>query len=154
MIDERDRQRSKVYAWEERFVAPYDPSTILRAQAQGMVDAIWSEMGLRFPPKVEPLPRQARSTMADANRLTIRLADTCPAWWLLHEIAHGMTSTHDGWSDGHGPKFMGLYVQLLTRYLRLPMDALLSSVHTAGIEIDPQAVPVFLDASEPARTCC
>jgi hypothetical protein len=105
---------------------------------------------LRFPPKVEPLPRQARST---ANRLTIRLPDTCPSWWLLHELAHALTSTHDGRSDGHRAKFMGLYVQLLTRYLRLPKDALLKSVHAAGIEIDPQAVPAFLDASEPARMC-
>ena len=152
MIDGRDRQRSKVYAWEERFVAPCDPSTIAFAQAQGMMDAIWSEMGLCFPPKVEPLPRQARSTMADANRLTIRLAPTFPSWWLLHEIAHAMTSSHDGRSDGHGATFMGLYVQLLTRYLRLPMDALSASVHHAGIEIDHRAVPVFLDASEPART--
>jgi hypothetical protein len=90
--------------------------------------------------------------MADANRLTIRLADACRSWWLLHEIAHAMTSSHDGWSDGHGKKFMGLYVQLLTRYLRLPMDALSASVHHAGIEIDHRTVPVFLDASEPART--
>jgi hypothetical protein len=154
LTDERDRQRSKVYAWEERFVAPYDPSTIVLAQAQGMVDAIWSEMGLRFAPKVEPLPRQVRSTMADANRLTVRLADTCPSWWLLHEIAHAMTTDHDGRSDGHGAKFMGLYVQLLTRYLRLPMDALLTSVRAAGIDINHHAAPVFLDTSEPARTSC
>jgi hypothetical protein len=62
--------------------------------------------------------------MADANRLTIRLPGTCPSWWLLYEIAHAMTTDYDGWSDGHGAKFMGLYVQLLTRYLRVPMDAL------------------------------
>jgi hypothetical protein len=146
-----DYQRGKVYAWEERFVAPYDPNIIVRTQAQGMVDAIWTEMGLCFPPKVEPLPRQARSTLADANRLTIRLPDKCPSWWLLHELAHSLTSSHDGRSDGHAAKFMGLYVQLLTRYLRLPMDALLTSLHAAGIDIDQQAVPVFLDAPEPAR---
>ena len=152
MIGAHDRQRGKVYAWEERFVAPHDPSTIVLAQAQGMVDVIWIEMGLCFPPKIEPLPRQARSTLADASRLTIRLADTCPSWWLLHELAHSLTSSHDGRSDGHGAKFMGLYVQLLARYLRLPMDALLTSVHAAGIDIDQQAVPVFLDAPEAAPT--
>ena len=152
MIGAQDRQRGKVYAWEERFVAPHDPSTIVLVQAEGMVDAIWIEMGLCFPPKIEPLPRQARSTLADANRLTIRLADTSPSWWLLHELAHSLTSSHDDRSDGHGAKFMGLYAQLLTRYLRLPMDALLTSLHTVGIEIDQQAVPVFLDAPEPART--
>ena len=145
MTADRDRQRTKVYTWEERFVAPLDPSSIAFAQAQGMVDAIWAEMGLHYPPKVESLPRQARSTVADANRLTIRLADVSPSWWLLHELAHAMTSSYDGQSDGHGPKFMGLYAQLLTRYLRVPTDALLASLHAAGITIDTQAAPVFVD---------
>ena len=49
---------------------------------------------------------------------------------------------------------MGLYVQLLTRYLRLPMDALLTSVRAAGIDINHHAAPVFLDTSEPVRTSC
>ena len=39
-----------------------------------MIEVIWAEMGLRFPPKVEPLPVQARSTVGDASRLSIRLA--------------------------------------------------------------------------------
>ena len=59
MTDGRDHQRSKVYDWEERFVAPYDTTSISFAQAQGMVNAIWTEMGLRFPPKIECLPRLA-----------------------------------------------------------------------------------------------
>jgi hypothetical protein len=89
--------------------------------------------------------------VADANRLTIRLPDTSPSWWLLHELAHAMTSTYDGWSDGHGAKFMGLYAQLLTRYLRIPTDVLLESLLTAGIEVDMQAEPVFIDDVHPAR---
>ena len=40
---------------------------------------------------------------------------------------------------------MGLYAQLLTRYLRVPTDALLRSLHAAGIAIDTQAAPVFVD---------
>ena len=42
VTDDRDRQRHKVYAWEERFVAPREPSSIKFDQAQGMVDAIWT----------------------------------------------------------------------------------------------------------------
>jgi len=34
-------------------------------------------------------------------------------WCLLHELAHAMTSHVDGRSDGHGPLFMGVYVNLL-----------------------------------------
>jgi hypothetical protein len=145
VIDDRDRQRSKVYAWEELFITPRDPSSIEFGRAQGMVDAIWAEMGLRFPPKVEPLPVQARSTLADASRLLIRLADSSPSWCLLHELAHAMTSTHDGHSDGHGPTFMGLYAQLLIRYLRVPADKLFQSLDAAGIAVDMQAKPVFID---------
>ena len=145
MIDRRDRQCRKAYAWEERFVVPHDASQIAFADAQGMVDAIWADMGLRFPPKVERLPRHARCTLADASRLSIRLPHRSPSWCLLHELAHAMSSTHDEGSDGHGPKFMRLYAQLLVRYLRLSADALSTSLAAAGIEVDAQAKPVFLD---------
>ena len=145
VMTDRGRQRSKVYAWEERFVAARDPTSIGFAQAQGMVDAIWAEFGLHFPPKVERLPRQARSTMADATRLSIRLPESSPSWWLLHELAHAMTSTADGQSDGHGPKFMGLYVKMLARYLRMPVDACLMSLEAADIEVDMRAEPIFID---------
>ena len=145
MSDIRDHQCGRVYAWEERFVAPRDPSSVAFAQAQGVVDAIWADMGLRFPPKVMRLPRQARTTVADATRLLIRLADTTASWCLLHELAHAMSSTHEGDSDGHGPRFMGLYAQMLIRYLRVPPDALGKSLHDADIEVDIDATPVFLD---------
>jgi len=40
---------------------------------------------------------------------------------------------------------MGLYVQLLTRYLRLSAPMLIQSVADAGIAIDPNARPLFVD---------
>jgi hypothetical protein len=46
---------------------------------------------------------------------------------------------------------MGLYAQLLTRYLRIPTDVLLESLHTAGIEVDQQAKPIFIDDPNPER---
>jgi hypothetical protein len=152
MTDVRDHQRGRVYAWEERFVAPRDSSSVAFAQAQGVVDAIWADMGLRFPPKVMRLPRQARTTVADATRLLIRLADTTSSWCLLHELAHAMSSTHEGGSDGHGPRFMGLYAQMLIRYLRVPPDDLGKSLHDAAIEVDIDATPVFLDDRPTERT--
>jgi hypothetical protein len=148
----RDHQRGRVYAWEERFVAPRDPSSVAFAQAQGIVDAIWADMGLRFPPEVMRLPRQARATVADATRLLIRLSDTTSSWCLLHELAHTMSSTHEGESDGHGPRFMGLYAQLLICYLRVPPDALVRSLDDAEIEVAMHARPVFLNDQPAGRT--
>jgi hypothetical protein len=147
MTEVRDHQRARVYAWEKHFVASRDASSVAFAQAQGMIDAIWADMGLRFPPKVTRLPRQARTTIADATRLSIRLSDTTSSWCLLHELAHAMSSTHEGRSDGHGPRFMGLYGQMLIRYLRVPSDALGRSLHDADIEVDMDARPVFLNGS-------
>jgi hypothetical protein len=112
-VAKRDLQRGRVYAWEARTVAPRDPTQVAFSAAQGMVDAIWSEMGLRYPPRVEALPAQARSRIADADRLTLRLGPKTPSWCLLHELAHSMSTTQDGNSDGHGERFMGIYLQLL-----------------------------------------
>jgi hypothetical protein len=56
-----------------------------------------------------------------------------------------MTSHVDGRSDGHGPLFTGIYVQLLTRYLRLDRQMLINSLRDAKIEILRDARPVFVD---------
>jgi len=141
----RDRQRRRLYEWEDREVAPHDRTCIGFGQAQGMVDAIWSEAGLRYPPRVERLPGQARTLLADASRLVIRLPARTPSWCLLHEMAHAMTSRCDGDTDGHGPRFVGLYVQLLERYMRLSGPRLLASLAAARIAVQPRARPVFLD---------
>jgi hypothetical protein len=113
-----------------------------------VVDAIWSDMGLRYSPAVAPLSRQ----VARANRLSILLADRTPSWCLLHDLAHAMTSHADGRSDrhgpllnGHGPLLMGVYLQLIVRYLRLDPQILIDSLRDAGIEITRDPRPVFVD---------
>ncbi len=146
MTDKRDFQRSRVYAWENRVVAPRDPSFVSFPEAQAMVNAIWAERGLKYPPKVEALSTQAKATVASATRLSIFLSERTPSWCLLHEIAHSMTSTMDGESDGHGASFMGVYVRLLGRYLRLHPAELIRSLGLEGIYIDPDASPIFMDA--------
>lgn len=143
-----DRQRARVYAWEDSVVAVNDRSVVSFSLAQGMVDAIWVDFGLRYPPKVERLPRQSRRLQADGSRLRLRLPQTFPSWLLLHELAHALSSAADGTSDGHGPDFVGLYVQLLTRYLRLPATGLIRSATEAGIVIHPDARPYFVDSPD------
>jgi hypothetical protein len=110
-----------------------------------MVDAIWSDMGLRYPPAVAPLPKQATATIASANRLSILLPAQTPSWCLLHELAHAMTSTAEGASDGHGARFMGVYLRLLARYLRLDPATLIRSAQAAGIAVTADASAVFVD---------
>ncbi len=146
----RDSQRARVYAWENREIAPLDLQPVRFEAARGMVNAIWAEMGLAYPPDVIRLPRQSSTLVGDATRLCIRLHEATPSWCILHELAHAMSSSHDGETDGHGPVFVGLYVALLSRYLRLPADALLRSLQRDGIKVDPQARPTFLDSPQAA----
>ena len=56
-----------------------------------------------------------------------------------------MTSHADGRSDGHGALFMGIYVQLLARYLRLDPLMLVNLLQDTTIEILCDARPVFVD---------
>jgi hypothetical protein len=132
-------------------VAPFDPTTLPFSVAQAAVDAIWWDMDLRYPPMVRPLSNQATTTTARATRLSIWLAESTPSWCLLHELAHAMTSHADGRSDGHGPLFVGVYVQLIVRFLRLDLETLIASLHKSNIEIIRDASPVFIDAQVTQR---
>ncbi|WP_458097774.1 hypothetical protein [Roseomonas sp. WA12] len=146
----RDAQRARVYAWEEEAVVPHGQAPIPFTAVQGMVDAIWVEIGLRWPPKVEPLPPQARRLQGTGSRLVLRLPDPVPAFLLFHELAHALSSSADGKTDGHGPRFVGLYLQLLTRYLRLPENELLRALEEQRVVVDRAAVPAFLADARPS----
>lgn len=135
----------RLYAWEDAEVAPRDRSRVPFAQAQALVDHVWAGEGLRFPPRVRPLPRQARRTVARATRTAIEAPEELPSWVLLHELAHALTSTAEEESDGHGARFVGMYLHLLVRYARMDRAALARSLACAGIAFDPDPRPTFLD---------
>ena len=125
-------------------MAPRDRSLVPFGQLQGLVDHVWRQEGLAWPPRVRPLAKQARRTMARATRLAIEAPAQLATWILLHELAHAMSSTAEERSDGHGPIFVGLYLKLLVDYARMPRDVLEASLARARIAWDPAAKPVFL----------
>ena len=140
-----DAEARRLYAWEDAEVAPRDRSRVPFARLQALVGHVWAAEGLRFPPRVRPLPVQARKTVARATRLAIEAPPELPSWVLLHELAHAMTSTAEGDNAGHGPLFVGMYLRLLARHARMPEAELARSLRAAGIAFDPEARPVFLD---------
>ncbi len=135
----------RVYAWENRVVAPLDRSVVPFAQMQAIVDHVWAQEGLSWPPRLRPR-RATRVTLATGSRLAIEAPETLPSWVLLHEVAHAMTSTADGAGAGHGPDFVGVYVRLLARYCRLDVEMLARTLAEAGIAWNPEARPAFLDS--------
>jgi hypothetical protein len=139
----RDRQRSAVYSWETANIAPHDRTIVPFAQIKVIVDHVWKDMGLEYPPLVEPLPKQDKSS-GDASREVVRFRETTYTWIILHELAHSMTSIADGPSNKHGALFMGIYLRMAARYLGLDHAVLVKSARDYGLRVTEDAVPVFL----------
>jgi hypothetical protein len=140
----RDSQRQKVYDWERSNVAPHDVNYIPLAQVQSIIDYVWAAEGLLYPPRAELLPKQIKKAAGDATRTCVRFRESTNTWIVLHELSHSMTSTVDNVSNQHGALFMGIYIQLLTRYLKLPFGELMESAEAAGLKVKADAKPVFL----------
>jgi hypothetical protein len=143
----RDVQRQKVYDWERGVVKPRCPKQVAFKDAQMVVDGVWLAEGLLNPPKVEPLSRATKRAAAMGNRLSVWLNpdEPTPTWVILHEIAHALTMTHEGHTDQHGPAFVGVYMNLLVKYLDVPLPLLLYAAQKDGVKFDLFAKPAFLD---------
>ncbi len=132
-MSRHDPAARRLYAWEDAVVAPRDRSLVPFARLQALVDHVWAAEGRHFPPRVKPLPRQARRTVARASRTAIECPPELPSWVLLHELAHALVADVDGNGLDHGPDFVGAYVGLLVRFARLERGALEASLAEAGI---------------------
>jgi hypothetical protein len=128
-----DPAARRLYAWEDRVVAPRDRSLVPFAQLQALVDHVWAEEGRRWPPRIRPLPRNTRRVMARATRTAIEAPPELPSWVLLHEVAHALTSDVDGNGLGHGPDFVAAYLRLLVRHARLDPALLEDTLRQDGI---------------------
>jgi hypothetical protein len=137
-----DVAAARLYAWEDRVVAPRDQSRVAFEALQALVDHVWQAEGLRWPPRVKALPKQARRTVARATRTAIEAPSILPSWVLLHELAHAMTMDVDGRGAGHGPDFVGVYVALLARHARLDQALLADTLAEDEIAWNPKARPV------------
>ena len=136
----RDFQKSKLYAWENAVVEPRTNLTIPFERAQLFVDGVWLSLGFQGPPRVELISPRATVTVAKACRMAVRIPRVTPAWVILHELAHSINKRHDkapGASvacDGHGPKFVGIYIRLLDKVLNIPLCLTMYSLEKHGLK--------------------
>lgn len=130
-----DRQRHRVYAWENEIVRPKDTTLISVEAAQSVVNYIWESEGREYPPQVE-LKHGKRPRCADATRFKLRFPENMLyTWIIIHELAHTFTSNEDGASNGHGDWFMQVYTRLLSKYVNIPLPLLYYTANEKGIKI-------------------
>lgn len=142
-----DPQKKILYAWEDRVIGPRDRTLIPYARAQMQVDAVWMAAGLLYAPVVHPLHPNTRRYVGKAHRSKVWLPEKrpTPSWIILHEVAHSMTATMEGEIDGHGPKYLWVYMTLVERHLKIPMLTLMATAKQAGLEFEIGARPMVLD---------
>ena len=139
-----DRQKQRVYDWENINIAPKDRIPVPFEQIKSIVDFVWASEGLDYPPQVVLIPQQNKHA-GDASRTTIRFKGATQTWIILHEMSHSLSSVCDGRSNQHGALFMGLYCQLLSKYLKMDFNQLIQSAKEFGLRVKPDAKPAFLE---------
>lgn len=146
----RDFQQSKVYQWENQFP---DGGRVEFGHTQALVNHIWEQEGLKYPPKVEPIHHLTTRWAGKANRMNIYLPQYSTTKTIIHELAHSMTNNFHDEGDpnrrdqdhGHDAEFMGVYLKLLHKYMCIDLFRLIDTAGRAGIKFNINARPVFLD---------
>lgn len=140
----RDNQRSKVYAWERAIAGSEMGGAVFAdlAAAQAWMQPIWRKergrVGLakRAAPSIERPHWGQRRALAHAdNRIT--LPKWARSYWVvLHEMAHRLTP-HD---EAHGPRFVGVLIGLVCRWLDYDAASLMRLADERGVRYSVRSI--------------
>lgn len=133
-------QANKVYQWEDKYIAPFDKSQVEYKNIQSLINYVWENEGLKYPPQVNPLHKNNRKALAKGSRLDVYFSvdKKYPTWVILHELSHSLTMTVEH-SNGHQDDFVGVYMRLLSKYIDIPMTLLTYTASISGIKYNTQA---------------
>lgn len=137
----RDTQRQRVYNWEHaclRAQVPPDEFNITLHQCQEVVNRIARFYGYR--PGLEPEVwdgRGCRKALSEGGSIAL------PRWArvgyiICHEMAHEVVRRFKPWAlqwASHGPEFVRVYIEILTRFDGWSRGDLLTSARNAGVKI-------------------
>ena len=139
----RDYQRELVYRWENTLPTGKSlPFELIKPY----VHKVWHDMGLKYPPLVQPLPKNTTTKLGDANRNVVRFpVNGATEQTILHELAHSMTTHTDGIGHQHNGVFVGVYMTLMEKYLNVPALLMFASAKAHGVNFEPFAKPRITD---------
>lgn len=147
LLGERDKA---VYRWESQAKLDlHDASELSPVVTQSVVRHVWHDLGLSNPPLLKVDPKLNRCS-AYGNRMVVTVGPRVNHVTLFHEMAHAMDVSlevssgeyalrpGDEVSGGsfHDDNWLGLYVDLLDRYLGGPCFNklwLMKTLHDAGL---------------------
>lgn len=134
----RDFQRSRVYAFEYKFVGTSPRSLNQRFLSLEEVEALTSEVLAVYRPGYGVSihdGRGRRSAVAITREQygIIKIPKFCRRPWIvIHEAAHLCTP------DRHGPKFVSVYLSALALFLGFDLIRLRREAVRFGLEVGPK----------------
>lgn len=139
----RDSQKQRVYKWEESFLPAKDHSLVPFDNIQGIVNYIWQNENLQYPPIVKK-KLNGKKHIGFGSRTKISFNPVpIPTWIIIHELTHSLTSNLET-SAGHNEDFVGMYIYLLSKYLNIPMSELTESLDKSCIRYNLNVRPWFI----------
>lgn len=133
-----DYQKSKVYSWEDKCVAPrIDRSPKSIDFLSSLVEYMWETIGRINPPKVHE--NRAYRVKSTGGRYMIQLASHMRNEHILvHELAHSLNLVEDDEQghDGHGPNYVADYILLLTKFYGFDVMELIYSATSHGVDVN------------------
>lgn len=161
----RDSQRTKVYEWEGRCVRELAHASIYDADFKTLEECaayatpIWrkergraGQAGIRAPSIERPSWGQRRALAHFDHRITLpRWARS--RWVILHELAHRLNAGQS--ASAHGPRFVGLLMGLVARWLEYDATQLMALADEMGVKYHVRSigvVPVYGPAWHVERT--
>src|SRR5262245_24515265 len=103
---------------------------------QTYVNGVWLAQGWLNAPRVNSISDGKGNALARASSGQHTLPVTIAGLVILHELAHALTD------DGHGPNFVGMYIDLLERVESLSRLITMYSLKQAGIDFNLGVQPL------------
>ena len=124
MFTKRDFQQKRVYSLEGNGIHYGESAAKIGvAEAIDLIRSIYKRWAVHRPPVIN-FRRTKQQQRSSANEqqinLNVRPGEQVALATVLHETAHALA----GWRSHHGPRFVGIYFDLLRRYSDIDVDAM------------------------------
>lgn len=135
----RDTQRARVYAWERKVTrelgVQMSTGFMSLEECGAFIARVWPKERGRYGLPRRKVPDLQRVHRGQTRAISHGGAVSLPRWarnpWvILHELAHELARTFD-----HGPRFTGVLIGLVSRWMGLDPDQLLVSAEEACVKV-------------------
>jgi hypothetical protein len=128
----RDTQRSKVYAWERKYVFPaFEHASLHLEECVDLIGELSKTYRINSPAVADG--RGTRNAYGSRDRISLpRHLRTFPV--VLHEFAHAFCAIFEV-CDRHGPVFVRTYTELLARHAHFKKGYLRDSLRAANVKV-------------------